>query len=184
LKPTISIRPARRDECSALSDLIARSLRGLSDGFYTPTEVEGALQGSCAVDTQLIDDGTYFVAVEEDRLVGCGGWSYRRTLFGGDTTLHRDAGVLDPAVDAARIRAFFVDPDHARQGIGRAILERCEAEAGARGFTRFQLMATLPGVAMYLRCGYVSGEPERHPLPGGGTIEFVPMSRVARVTSR
>jgi len=182
VRPTLVIRPARPDECAVISDLIARSLRGLSDGFYTPDEVEGALRGSCAVDTQLIEDGTYFVAVQGERLVGCGGWSYRRTLFGGDTSLDRDAGELDPAADAARIRAFFVDPDHARQGIGRAILERCEAEARGRGFTHFQLMATLPGVPMYLRCGFVPGEPERHPLPDGGTIEFVPMFKDDRVS--
>lgn len=176
----IRLRPAARDECGVLSDLISRSLRGLSGGYYTPEQVEGALRGSCAVDTQLIADGTYFVAVdpESDQIVGCGGWSYRRTLFGGDETDHRDADWLNPDVDAARIRAFFVDPAHARRGIGRALLERCESEARARGFSRFQLMSTLPGVPLYARFGYVSGDVEHHPLPGGGTIEFVPMHKV------
>ena len=173
----IRVRPAERHERAVLADLVARSLRGLSDGYYTKAQVEGALRGSCAVDTQLLVDGTYFVAVLGDRIVGCGGWSFRRTLFGGDRTDHRDAGLLDPTVDAARIRAFFVDPDHARRGIGRALLGRCEAEARSRGFVRFQLMATLPGVPLYARFGYVSGEPEEHPLPDGKTITFVPMSK-------
>lgn len=173
----ITLRPAVREECSTLAALIARSLRGLGAGYYTHEEIEGALQGACAVDTTLIDDGTYFVAVDGERIVGCGGWSFRGTLFGGDAARVRDVQVLDPSVDAARIRAFFVDPDHARRGIGRMLLERCEAEARARGFTRFQLMATLPGVPLYERYGYEAADPVFDPLPGGGTIEFVPMHK-------
>lgn len=175
--PGFTLRRAERHECGVLADLVARSLRGLSAGYYAPDQVEGALAGSCAVDTQLIEDGTYFVAEHTGRVVGCGGWSFRRTLFGGDASVHRDAALLDPVVDAAKIRAFFVDPDHARQGIGRALLERCEAEARAGGFSRFELMATLPGIPLYARFGYVPGKPEQHPLPDGGTIEFVPMSK-------
>lgn len=172
------IRPATLADKLALEGLIARSARELSKADYTPEQVEGALRGAFGVDTQLIHDGTYFVAESAAQLVGCGGWSYRRTLFGGDARAQRDAGELDPMQDAAKIRAFFIDPAHARQGIGQALLERCESEASARGFTRFELMATLPGVRLYAASGYVAGEMIHYPLGVSGlTIQFVPMSK-------
>ena len=172
-----SLRPATHADREALQRLIARSARELSAADYRPEQIEGALRGAFGVDTQLIDDGTYFVAETGGHLVGCGGWSRRRTLFGGDRHGDRNAGELDPRSDAARIRAFFVDPDHARRGIGRALLERCEAEARTHGFTRFELMGTLPGVRLYQALGYVSGEPVRYPVAPGVTIEFVPMRK-------
>lgn len=172
------IRPATLADKPALEVLIARSARELSAGDYTPEQIEGALRGAFGVDTQLIHDGTYFVAESGGRLVGCGGWSRRRTLFGGDARRERDAGELDPSTDAAKIRAFFIDPDHARQGIGQALLNKCEAAAQARGFTRFELMATLPGVRLYAARGYVPGERILYPLGTGNlSIEFVPMSK-------
>jgi GNAT superfamily N-acetyltransferase len=116
---------------------------------------------------------------ETGLIVACGGWSRRRTLFGSDARAERDESPLDPRLDAARIRAFFVDPMHARRGLGRAILERSEADARALGFTRFELMATLPGVRLYEKCGYLPGEAVEHPLPDGATIRFVPMSKRA-----
>lgn len=125
----------------------------------------------------MIHDGTYFVAEQEGALVGCGGWSRRRTLFGGDAGPHRDAGLLDPTHEAARIRAFFVDPAHARRGIGRALLERCESEAQAAGFRAFELMATLPGLRLYEALGYVRGSPVDQPLQPDVSIRFVPMRR-------
>lgn len=176
---THRLRKAIADDLSALEALIARSARELSAHDYTPQQIEGALRGAFGVDTQLIRDGTYFVVEAETGIVGCGGWSRRRTLFGGDAHDQRDAAELDPRVDAARIRAFFVDPAHARKGIGKAILEHCEAEARARGFSRFELMATLPGVRLYQAYGYVPGEPFQHPVGPGLTIEFVPMSKSA-----
>ena len=109
--------------------------------------------------------------------MACGGWSRRRTLFGSDARADRDESPLDPRVDAARIRACFVDPAHARRGLGRAILERSEADARASGFTRFELMATLPGVRLYEKCGYRAGDSVNHPLPGGLSIRFVPMTK-------
>jgi GNAT superfamily N-acetyltransferase len=171
------LRAATRADQAALQTLIARSARELSAHDYTREQIEGALRGAFGVDTQLIDDGTYFVVEFEGRPVGCGGWSRRRTLFGGDAHRERDAAELDPRVDAAKIRAFFVDPDHARRGIGRALLERCENEARARGFRRLELMGTLPGVRLYEALGYKRGTLVHYPVADGVNIEFIPMSK-------
>jgi GNAT superfamily N-acetyltransferase len=168
-------RKATHDDRAALQALIARSARELGAGDYRPEQIEGALQGAFGVDSQLIEDGTYFVVEEAGQLVGCGGWSYRRTLFGGDAHAARDAQPLDPAVDAAKIRAFFVDPSHARRGIGRALLERCELEARTSGFRRFELMGTLPGVRLYRALGYQGDAQVSYPVAPGISIEFVPM---------
>lgn len=175
------IRPATLADKPKLEALIARSARELSRADYTPEQIEGALRGAFGVDTQLIHDGTYFVVESAGEPIGCGGWSYRRTLFGGDARAERDAGALDPQQDAAKIRAFFIDPAHARQGIGQALLERCESEARARGFSRCELMATLPGVRLYAARGYVAGELIHYPLGSSGlTIQFVPMGKQLR----
>lgn len=171
------LRAATRADTEDLKVLIARSARELSAQDYRPEQVEGALQGAFGVDSQLIDDGTYFVVETQGKIVGCGGWSRRRTLFGGDAHRERDAGELDPRVDAAKIRAFFVDPEHARRGIGRALLERCESEAVARGFRRLELMGTLPGVRLYEALGYKPGTMVHYPVANGVTIEFIPMSK-------
>jgi GNAT superfamily N-acetyltransferase len=171
------LRAATRADADALKVLIARSARELSKQDYRPEQVEGALQGAFGVDTQLIDDGSYFVVEFDGRAVGCGGWSRRRTLFGGDAHRERDAGELDPWVDAAKIRAFFVDPDHARRGIGRMLLERCESDARARGFRRLELMGTLPGVRLYEALGYQRGTMVHYPVAEGVNIEFIPMSK-------
>jgi GNAT superfamily N-acetyltransferase len=169
------IRTATLADRPDLELLIAQSARELSKGDYTPEQVEGALRGAFGVDTQLIADGTYFVVESEGRLVGCGGWSKRRTLFGSDARSGRDASELDPAVDAAKIRAFFVHPDFARRGIGRAILQHCEDAARAHGFRRFELMATLPGVRLYAECGYRGETRVHYEVQPGVNIEFVPM---------
>jgi GNAT superfamily N-acetyltransferase len=175
--PALRLRLANPGDTPALAALIARSARGLSVGHYDAVQVEAALAGAFGVDSQLIRDGTYCVAELEGTVVGCGGWSRRRTLFGGDAGPGRDAGLLDPAQDAARIRAFFVDPAHARRGIGRALLLHCEAAAIAAGFRSFALMATLPGVRLYAALGYVAGEPIDHAIAPGVSIRFVPMRR-------
>jgi GNAT superfamily N-acetyltransferase len=171
------LRAATHADHPAIRLVIERSARQLGAADYRAEQIEGALQGAFGVDTQLIDDGTYFVAESADRIVGCGGWSFRRTLFGGDAHRERDASELDPATEAAKIRAFFVDPEHARRGIGRALLERCEREAGARGFTRFELMGTLPGVRLYQALGYLPGSMVHYPVAPGVSIEFVPMRK-------
>jgi nucleoside 2-deoxyribosyltransferase/GNAT superfamily N-acetyltransferase len=172
-----SLRAATLHDRANLQLLIERSVRELAAGDYTAEQLEAALRGTFGVDSQLIEDGTYFVAEAGARLVGCGGFGVRRTLFGGDSGGERDASRLDPAVDAARIRAFFVDPEHARRGIARALLERCEREASAHGFTRLELMATLPGLRLYTALGYVRADPIDYPLAPGLTLELVPMTK-------
>ena len=174
---SITLRQATLDDVPALQSLIARSARGLSTADYRPAQVEGALRGAFGVDTQLILDRTYFVAEADGKLVACGGWSKRRTLFGSDARSGRDAAELDPAVDAAKIRAFFVDPAYARRGLGSAILERCEAEARACGFRRYEMMATLPGARLYTRYGYSGTERVHYEVQPGVTIEFIPMKK-------
>jgi GNAT superfamily N-acetyltransferase len=163
----------------ALGPLIAASARQLSRGDYTPEQVEGALRGAFGTDTQLIRDGTYFVIEVDGELAGCGGWSRRRTLFGSDARPGRDAAELDPAKDAAKIRAFFIHPNFARRGLGTLMLDHCEQDAMAHGFKRFELMGTLPGVRLYAARGYQAGERFDWPLGDGLVIPFVPMTKDA-----
>ena len=163
----------------ALGPLIAASARELSRDDYTPEQVEGALAGAFGTDTQLIRDGSYFVIEVDGELAGCGGWSRRRTLFGGDRRVDRDGTELDPAKDAAKIRAFFIHPDYARRGLGSLMLEHCEQDAMAHGFTRFELMGTLPGARLYAARGYQASEPIEWPLGNGLVIPFVPMRKNA-----
>ena len=173
-----TLRLATLDDVAVLHALIARSIRGLGAVDYTRAQIDAALQGAFGVDTAIIKDGTYFVTESRDReVVACGGWSRRRTLFGSDARAERDESWLDPRSDPAKIRAFFVDPAHARHGIGRAILARSEADAIRAGFTTLEMMATLPGVRLYEKCGYLPGPTIDHPLPGGLTIRFVPMRK-------
>jgi GNAT superfamily N-acetyltransferase len=139
--------------------------------------VEGALQGAFGVDSQLLKDETYFVAEDDGVIVGCGGWSYRATLFGGDARSDRDPSSLDPRTQAAKIRAFFVEPLQARRGIGTMLLERCEQEAKKHGFSQVELMATLPGVKLYAARGYVGAEQVRFDVGSGESIEFLPMRK-------
>jgi|SRR5690348_192818 len=174
------LRKATLGDQPTLQQLIARSIRALGAGDYSQAQIDAALRGAFGVDSGLIRDGTYFVAVtDEDEIVACGGWSRRRTLFGSDERADRDEANLDPRTDAAKVRAFFVDPAHARRGIGRALLERSESEAISAGFTVFELMATLPGKRLYEKFGYEAGEAVMYPLPGGLTIQFVPMTKRA-----
>ncbi len=171
------LRHAILSDLAEIERLIALSARALSASDYSPEQIEGALRGAFGVDTQLIHDGTYFLVEHGAQLVGCGGWSRRRTLFGGDARADRDATELDPRTEAAKIRAFFIHPDFARRGIGTILLDRCEQDARTCGFSRFELMATLPGVRLYAARGYVAGEPILWPLGDGLTINFVPMTK-------
>jgi len=173
----ITIRVATPADIPILRDLIPRSARALSLGFYTSAQTEAAIRHVFGVDSQLVADGTYFVAVDGNYIVGCGGWSWRRTLYGGDQRRIGAGSVLDPALDAARIRAFFVDSSRARQGIGTRILAACRDSAQAMGFSRLELMSTLPGVPFYAKLGFREVERVIDSLPDGTAIEFVLMSR-------
>jgi N-acetylglutamate synthase-like GNAT family acetyltransferase len=148
------IRKATLDDRGRIKDLIDESARGLSREYYSQEQIEAAIRTVFGVDTDLIRDGTYFIAESGAQIVGCGGWSKRKTLFGGDQFSSRDDAMLDPLTEPAKIRAFFVHPDFARRGIARQILTVCETEAAGGGFRSIELMATLPGVPFYKSCGY------------------------------
>ena len=178
----IHIRHAVPADIPALRALIDASVRQLQAEDYTSTQIESALQSVFGVDSQLIADQTYFVAearpAESDPIVvGCGGWSKRKTLYGGDHWTGREDALLDPRQDAAKIRAFFIDPAWARRGIGSLILEACESAAKAAGFKRFEMGATLAGVRLFRARGYVALENLSVPLPNG---EFLPVVRMSK----
>jgi N-acetylglutamate synthase-like GNAT family acetyltransferase len=169
------IRKATIADRKQIQALIGNSARHLSSE-YSDEQIEAALKQIFGVDTSLIDDGTYFVAELEHELIGCGGWSRRRTLFGGDQFSERDCSVLDPESEPARIRAFFIHPNFARQGIARAILARCENEARDYGFRSLELMSTLPGIKLYEACGFERVRPVALELESA-TIDFVVMRK-------
>lgn len=176
---TISYRLATPDDIPALEQLIPASVRALLAGHYTPRQMEGALRhGIFGVDSQLIADGTYYVAEAEGKIVGCGGWSKRETLYG---TGHLKAGnvapLLDPTTDAARIRCFFIAPGWERRGIGRRIMELCEDAARQAGFQKSALGATLVGEYLYASMGYaVTGQLEI-PLTDGEVLPAAQMEK-------
>ncbi|MGB6384726.1 MAG: GNAT family N-acetyltransferase [Terriglobales bacterium] len=184
---TIRIRLAETCDIPALRKLIDTSVRGLQAGDYSAVQLESALRTVYGVDTQLISDRTYFAAEEMDAagaespgvplLVGCGGWSKRKTLYGGDQFEGREDSLLDPATEAAKIRAFFVHPAWARRGVGGMILEACEAAARAAGFRRLEMGATLTGVPFYRAKGYVELETAEVPLGDGLTLPIVRMGK-------
>ncbi len=148
-------RVAVAADIPAISALMARAIGALQGDFLTPAQVE-ASRAVMGLDTQLIADGTYLLVETDGRLAGCGGWSRRATLYGGDhSTALRDAALLDPARDAARIRAMYTDPDFTRRGVGRLVLSVCEAAARKAGFVRAEMMATLAGEPLYRACGYL-----------------------------
>ncbi|MFS8085248.1 MAG: GNAT family N-acetyltransferase [Acidobacteriota bacterium] len=171
------IRQATLLDRAAIEQLIVASARGLSRAEYSDAQIEGAIATVFGVDTNLILDGTYFVADNEGGLIGCGGWSKRRTLFGGDQYPTRDGSELDPRTEPAKIRAFFIHPDHARKGIARALLTVCEDAAKASGFQSVELMSTLPGVKLYRSCGYEGSERVELAVGERVTIGLVPMRK-------
>jgi N-acetylglutamate synthase-like GNAT family acetyltransferase len=172
----VTIRLASAADIPPLKDLIGASARALSVGYYSDAQIEAAIRYVFGVDSQLIADETYYVAVDDATIVGCGGWSWRRTLYGGDQRPIGSRAILDPARDAARIRAFFVASSHARQGIAGRILTTCQTAALKRGFSRVELMSTLPGVPFYAARGFREVERVVDTLPDGTRIEFVLMS--------
>ncbi|MEO6631381.1 MAG: GNAT family N-acetyltransferase [Mucilaginibacter sp.] len=173
----LTTRLATQRDIPQLNDLIALSVRGLSTEYYTPNQIESAIKYIFGVDTQLITDGTYYIAEKDGVLVGCGGWSKRNTLYGGDQHKDIEDPLLNAATDAARIRAFFVHPGYARQGIGRLIINLCEDAAKSNGFTTFELGATLPGVPLYEVMGYQAIERIDAPLANGEVLGIVKMKK-------
>ena len=171
------LRLAAPEDVPELTALIRASVRGLQGGDYTPAQREAALELVYGVDSQLIADGTYFLVQAGDSIVGCGGWSKRHTLYGGDRFAAREDSLLDPRTDAARIRAFFVHPEWARRGIGARILEACESAAIAAGFTRLEMGATLTGVPFYRAKGYREVEALSVPLRDGDSLAIVRMEK-------
>jgi GNAT superfamily N-acetyltransferase len=154
----LTIRTAVEADLPALRALMTRAIGELQNAFLDPGQVAASFD-IMGLDTQLVADRTYFVVEADGVLAGCGGWSRRATLFGGDHTAGRDAALLDPATEAARIRAMYTHPDFVRRGVGRLIIETCEAAAAAEGFTRCEMAATLAGEPLYRSCGYELIEP-------------------------
>src|SRR5215472_9640529 len=196
---TIHLRLAAPDDVPALTALIEASARGLQTEDYTPAQIEGALQAVLGVDTQLIADGTYIVAQAPSEtsegeslakssaaasgsnwvIVGCGGWSKRKTLYGSDHWTGREDALLDPQREAAKIRAFFIHPAWARRGVGSLILDACEQAARAAGFTRYEMGATLTGAKLFGAKGYVAVKPISIPLANGETLPVIHMEKRA-----
>lgn len=171
------VRVATRDDVPIIERLIERSVRELSVPYYDGTQIDSALRYMFGVDSQLVDDGTYHVIEVDGVLAAAGGWSRRRTLFGGDQWKHGADEPLDPAREPARIRAFFVDPSWSRRGFGRALFDACVRDARAAGFRRLELMATLPGEPLYRSLGFTADERVELGLPDGVRVPLVRMSR-------
>lgn len=180
----VRVRKAVMGDIPRLREVIEASVRGLQARDYTPAQIEGALRSVYGVDSQLIEDGTYFVVEMQksgdNQIVACGGWSKRKTLYGGDQFAGRENSLLDPARDAAKIRAFFVHPDWARRRLGSLILEMCENAAIDASFTRLEMGATLSGVPFYRAKGYVEIEKQTAPLSNGETLPIVKMAKNIR----
>lgn len=151
----IAIRPATKADLPALTAIMDRAIAELQRGFLSPEQI-AASRAVMGLDTQLVRDGTYFVAELDGSIAGCGGWSARATLYGGDHSAGRDARRLDPATEPARVRAMYTDPAFVRRGVSRAIIAACEDAAAAAGFGAVELMATLSGAALYRTVGYIA----------------------------
>ena len=179
------LRQAEPADITSLRRLIDASVRGLQARDYSASQIESALSSVYGVDSQLIADGTYFVVQANGAagvIVACGGWSKRKTLYGGDVWKAREDTLLDPQKDAAKIRAFFVHPDWVRRGLGTMLLEACERAAVAAGFQRFEMGATLSGVPLYRARGYVALEDMGVPLANGESLPIVRMEKVVPAT--
>jgi GNAT superfamily N-acetyltransferase len=169
------LRLATAADVPAIRELIEASVRGLSIGIYSPAEIEESLVSVFGVDSQLLDDGTYFVIDCGGEIAASGGWSKRSTLYGGDQVKQGSDPLLDPSVDAARIRAFYVGPQWARRGFARMLYRACESAAVTAGFSRFQLGATLPGVPLYEALGFRALERTDFQMRFGLTLGIVRM---------
>lgn len=170
-------RRATHADVPQLTALVEHSVRQLSDGFYNDEQVASSLVHVFGVDSNLIHDGSYFVLEQHGTIVAAGGWSDRQTLFGGDQFATRGDGRLDATSEAARIRAFYVHPDHSRRGYAKRLLGICSAAAQRARFARLSLMATMPGEPLYRALGFVPGERIEYRMPDGVTLPMLPMTR-------
>lgn len=180
----IQYRLASLGDVPALEELIPLSARRLQAGYYTPAQIEGALGTVFGVDTQLIKDGTYFVATADGQMAGCGGWSKRKTSYGSDRAKTGTDPLRDPATEPAMIRAFFVHPDYARRGIGRRIMELSEEGATRAGFQKIEIVATLAGEPLYATFKYAVVERFEITLPTGDLMPVVRMRKLPEDKSR
>jgi GNAT superfamily N-acetyltransferase len=174
------IRIATTEDIPQLHELIELSIRQLSTDFYTPAQIDGSVGFIFGPDTQLIADSTYFVATPADNpnlIVGCGGWSFRKTLFGSDLAPGRVPERRDVATEAASIRAIFVRPGFTRKGLGMQIMAHCEQAAVEAGFSKLEMGSTLTGISLYSRCGYRRTSEEQVPLPNGESLLVVHMTK-------
>jgi GNAT superfamily N-acetyltransferase len=170
-------RLATLDDLAALREMMRRSIEALQSGFLTSEQIV-ASHRVMGLDSQLIRDGTYFVVEEGGRIAGCGGWSWRSTLYGGDESMvSREPAALDPATDPARIRAMYTDPEFARRGVGRLVIQLCEEAAMSAGFCKATMMATMAGVPLYKACGYVEAEAEVRASIDGVEVPLVRMEK-------
>ncbi len=174
-RPVLQHRLARREDLPALAALMDRSIGELLKPFLDAAQI-AASRTIMGLDSQLVEDGTYFAIEEAGALAGCGGWSRRATLYGGNQTPGRDAALLDPAKDAARVRAMYTHPDFKRRGVGRLVLELCEQAARAEGFSRAELMATMAGEPLYRACGYIPIEKASYE-ENGVTVPLLKMGK-------
>ena len=171
----VAIRKATLSDISALQILIPESVRALLAKYHSAEQIEGSLRTVFGVDTQLIRDGTYFVAEAGTGIVGCGGWSKRKTAFGSDNVPGKNDALLDPGTEPARVRAFFVHPDFVRRGIGSEIMKASESAAQLDGFTRLELVATLAGAPLYSKHGFTAVEHFEVSLPNGAALPVIRM---------
>jgi GNAT superfamily N-acetyltransferase len=170
-------RIARPEDLDGLREVMRRSIETLQDEFLAPEQV-AASHKVMGLDAQLILDGTYFIVESGGRMAGCGGWSWRSTLYGGDeSVVAREPRALDPATEPARIRAMYTDPDFARRGVGRLVLTLCEEAARRAGFKSATMMATMAGVPLYRACGYVEAEPPINASINGVEVPLVRMEK-------
>lgn len=180
MNDSFHIREATEADIPAILALVEQSVRTLQRGDYSPAQIDASIGSIFGIDRQLIADHTYFAASPTDdpaAIVACGGWSFRRTLYGADTHTERDAELLNPVTDYAKIRAIFVHPAWARRGLGSLILTHCEQAAAAAGFTRFEMGSTLTGLRLYPQRGYVEVARTQAPLPNGQTLEVVQLRK-------
>jgi N-acetylglutamate synthase-like GNAT family acetyltransferase len=179
----LTLRPATTADVPALMALIEQSVRVLQQGDYPPSQIDASIGSAFGIDRQLLSDRTYFVAeTPTGELAACGGWSYRKTLCGSDAFTARDSAILHPATDFAKIRAIFVHPNWARQGLGTLILSHCEAAAQAAGFTRFEMGSTITGAKLYALRGYLEREHITIPLPNGEDLAVIRMEKTLHHT--